>query len=218
MSYTLKLANKYWLTHDVVQLRFNKPKDFNYDPGEAIEMTLNGEGPSPFTLTCLNTKDYLEFMIKIYPDHHGTTEQIAGLKVGDEVGVTQPFVTYKDSGAGVFIAGGAGITPFVAILRSKFEKKSITGCTLIFANKKRKDIFMEDELRNMLGASYINVLSQEDEVDPDYYGRIDKAYLKSHIKNFDQPFYLCGPEGFAEDIRQYLDELGADVEQVMLSE
>ncbi len=218
MSYKVKLLNKHWLTHDVTQLRFEKPEGFEYEPGEAIEMTLNEEGPAPFTLTCLNTKDYLEFMIKTYPDHNGTTEQIAELKEGEEVEITEPFVTYSDKGAGVFIAGGAGITPFVAILRSKFEKKSIDDCTLIFANKKRKDIFLEEELRTMLGEGFINVLSREEKGDPDYYGRIDEAYLKSHIRNFNQPFYLCGPEGFSEGIKEQLEELGADVEQVMLSD
>lgn len=217
MDYKVKLLNKQWLTHDVTKLQFERPEGFEFQPGEAIEMKVNGKEPSPFTLTGLPSANYLEFMIKIYPDHHGTTEQISTLNIGDHVKITAPFVTYKDDGPGVFIAGGAGITPFIAILRSKVAQGAISNNRLFFANKKRKDIFMEEELNNILGDNYRNVLSK-DEDDPEYYGRIDKAFLKSHISNFNQSFYLCGPEGFAEDIKQYLNELGATVEQVKLSE
>jgi ferredoxin-NADP reductase len=60
-------------------------------------------------------------------------------------------------------------------------------------------------------------LSRE-KVDGYEYGRIDGELLKRHINNFDQYFYICGPNGFEEDITEDLVSLGADVNKIVVEE
>jgi predicted ferric reductase len=70
----------------------------------------------PFTFTSLNDNDYLEFIIKIYDSNDGVTE-LGKLKQGDELLIHDVWGAIEYKGEGVFIAGGAGVTPFIAILR-----------------------------------------------------------------------------------------------------
>ena len=80
----------------------------------------------------------------------------------------------------MFIAGGAGITPFISIFRDLQNKKKIGGNMLIFSNKKKEDIILEGELKLMLGNSFINILSEEKS--KGYaHGFITQEFLKAHI-------------------------------------
>jgi len=90
------------------------------------------------------------------------------------------------------------------------------GSTLLFSNKTEADIFLDEEFKRILGDNFITVLTQGKK-EPYFYGRIDKAFLKNVVDDFDQPFYLCGPENFADEIKGYLKELGAGDDLVNIS-
>jgi ferredoxin-NADP reductase len=167
-------------------------------------------------MTSLPTQNELEFTIKVYPEHEGLTLALSKLNEGESYLITDPFETFKNKGPAVFIAGGTGVTPFIALLRQLEVDDKIDGSQLFFANKKEKDIFMAGEFTRMLGKNFVNILSEEDK--KTYLnGVIDKDFLKKHIDNFDRPFYLCGPPGFADDIGGYLKELGAGEDLVNVS-
>jgi ferredoxin-NADP reductase len=53
-------------------------------------------------------------------------------------------IEYK--GEGVFIAGGAGVTPFIAILRQLQAENKIANNKLIFTNKTANDIILKKNL------------------------------------------------------------------------
>jgi ferredoxin-NADP reductase len=220
MSHKVEILNKEWLTHNVMQLKVERPEGFDYEAGMAIEATLDETGFedkwSPFTMTSLPTQNELEFTIKVYPEHEGLTLALSKLNEGESYLITDPFETFKNKGPAVFIAGGTGVTPFIALLRQLEVDDKIDGSQLFFANKKEKDIFMAGEFTRMLGKNFVNILSEEDK--KTYLnGVIDKDFLKKHIDNFDRPFYLCGPPGFADDIGGYLKELGAGEDLVNVS-
>jgi hypothetical protein len=220
MEYKLKIIQKQWLTHDVMQFTMEKPEGFTFTAGQAVEVTLDDpkfkDDWHPFTLTSLNKDENLEFTIKCYPKHKGMTSALSKLEKGDHFIITDPWDSFTDKGPGVFIAGGTGVTPFIALLRQMHEGGKVEGSSLIFSNKTEKDIFLYHEFKSILGDNFINVLTEE-KMEPFLYGRIDKAFLKEHISDFKQPFYLCGPEGFADDIGNYLKELGAGDDLVNVS-
>ena len=96
--------------------------------------------------------DTLEFVIKSYPDHEGATAQVPDLSIGDTASLDGPFGAITDRGPGVFLAAGAGITPFIPILRKHDREGLMDGCTLIFSNKTEADIIMQHEdARNWQG-------------------------------------------------------------------
>lgn len=208
MKYTEKVTRHEWLSYNVVILNVAKPAGFEYNVGDAVEIKVGDQDPGPFTMTNLPTRDELEFVIRIYEDHHGKTEAISKLKVGDEISFTDPFNTFQPKEGALFLAGGTGITPFIAVMRAMRLKGTLEECLLIFYNKSRKDLFLADELTNLMGDNYLNVIT-EDQEDPEYYGNIDEAYLESHIDDLSRPVLVCGPPSFSEAMEQALKKLGA---------
>jgi ferredoxin-NADP reductase len=217
MEFPVTLLNKEQLTHDVVRLTLQRPKDYEFIAGQAIDFKLDipaaKDKVSPFTFTGLNTADHLELTIKCYPEHHGMTEQVAKLQAGDEVIISEPFETVQLKGPGVFIAGGTGMTPFIAILRQKKVDGTLKGNSLFFFNKRKEDVFMEDEFRSWLGEDFHSVLSKE-EAPGHLHGMAGAEFFKAYITDFHQPFYTCGPEGFVNAVKATLTSLGASEEMI----
>src|SRR5690606_33044766 len=126
MQHAITISKMTPVTHDVRQTRCSRPSGYDFVPGQATEGALNRrewrEGERQSTFTTLNVGDHLEFTIKIYSDHDGVTKQIGNLKEGDQLLVDDVWGTIAYQGPGYFIAGGAGITPFIAILRDLHRK------------------------------------------------------------------------------------------------
>lgn len=222
MSYTAGIKNIRQVTHDVKQFTVEKPEGFEFEPGRATEVSLDKEGwrdeKRPFTFTSLNEDPNLEFVIKIYPDHNGVTEQIGQLKEGDAFLIGDAWGTIQYKGTGTFLAGGAGVTPFIAILRDLYKRGEIDGNRLIFSNKTEKDIILKDEFRKMLGDNFINTLTEVDDSDEYLTEFIDQDFIEKHINDFDQNFYVCGPPQFVTDISTYLQNMGADSDGIVFEE
>jgi len=220
-EHIVKIIDTAAVTHDVKRFTVEKPEGFTFTPGQATEVAINtpdlkGE-KRPFTFTSLTDDPHLEFTIKIYPDHNGVTDALGMLEKGEEliIGDAWGAITYK--GTGTFIAGGAGVTPFIAILRQLDKENKIAGNRLIFSNKTSKDIILQQEFEKMLGNGFINTLTQEKH-NKYAYGRIDNTFLSKRIDDYGQQFYVCGPEQFVEDIQSILTRLGAEPDTVIIEE
>ncbi|GGW84312.1 FAD-binding oxidoreductase [Salegentibacter mishustinae] len=221
MEKTVKIKEVKPVTHDVKQFIVEKPDGYKFTPGHATEVSINTEKwkneKRPFTFTSLNEDDYLEFTIKIYPDHDGVTEQLGKLKSGDELIVRDTWGAIEYKGPGYIIAGGAGITPYIAMLRELKKKNKLDGIKLFYSNKSDKDIILKEELDTMLGknATYV-ITDQKDTNFTNAY--INEDFLKKHIENFNEKFYVCGPPKMTEEIGDILEKLGADPDAVTLDD
>lgn len=103
-----------------------------------------------------------------------------------------PFDSYKNNGLGVFIADGTGVTLFIALLQQLEVNENNNGSQLFFANKKEKDISLADEIMQLLGKNFINVLAEEET--QQYAQRlIHKNFLQQQVDNLNKQFYLCAP-------------------------
>ena len=211
-EHIVKILDIRQVTHDVKLFRIEKPDGYSFVPGQATEVSINISGlrdeKRPFTFTCLNSMPYLEFVIKIYPSHNGVTNELGKLHPGAELIIRDVWGAIFYKGKGIFIAGGAGITPFIAIFRDLQRKNSVKGNKIIFANKSRSDIILEEEFRSLLGDGFINILSEENETGY-YHGWITEDFLKDHITDFRTNFYLCGPPPMMQNVLKQLANLGA---------
>jgi ferredoxin-NADP reductase len=220
-EYTVDILSINHVTHDVVRIQVNKPDGYKFKSGQATEVSIKGKekqfGKGPFTFTSLNEDPYLEFTIKIYEEHDSLTKEIEKLNSGDSLVIRDPWGTISYKGSGVFIAGGAGVTPFISIFRMLHKKGNIKGNNLIFSNKTTKDIILKDEFEKMLGPDFINVITNE-KTDKYYNRRLDINLIKELVSNFNQQFYICGPDQFVKDIKDHLEKLGASTESVVLEE
>lgn len=201
------------LTHDVLKIVAEKPKTIIYQPGQAVDVSINKQGWEKelraFTFTSLPGDEYIEFTIKTYPSHNGVTQQLLSLRKGDELLVHDVFGDIRYKGEGIFIAGGAGITPFIAILKQLEKENKVGSNKLIFANKTKKDIILEDKFRQVLGANFINILSDE-KISNYEHGFISADLIKAHTNGHIQYFYLCGPDPMMQAVEDHLSSLGIE--------
>ena len=220
-EHIVKILDAKNVTHNVKRFTLSKPEDYTFKPGQATDIVINlpewKNERRPFTFTCLNDWNTLEFTIKIYSDHDGVTNQLGKLKAGHELIIHDVFGAIHYKGEGIFIAGGAGVTPFIAIFRDLHQKGKTGNNKLLFSNRTTKDIILKDEFENMLGSNFINIISDEKNT-PYIEGRIDEDFLAKQITDFDEYFYICGPDLMVEAIHKDLLNLGVKEEKIVIEQ
>lgn len=209
----VKIKSVRHINHDVLEIVTGKPGQFTYLPGQATEISINKEGweneKRPFTFTSLPGNDYLEFNIKTYPARRGVSNELLKLQADDELILHDVFGDIRYKGEGIFIAGGAGITPFISILRDLQSKNETGNNRLIFANKTKADIIHEEEFKDQLGNNFINILSDE-KAEGYAEGLISEDLISANIDGPGKYFYLCGPPPMMEAIERQLANLHID--------
>ena len=214
----VKILSVVPVTHNVNRYRLEKPAGYQFVSGQATEVSINKEEwkneKRPFTFTCLNNDSYLEFTIKSYNDHNGVTNQLAKLKEGDELIIREVWGAIAYKGEGYFIAGGAGITPFISILRQLKKDNKLNDNKLFFSNRTSKDIILKDEFDEMLKKNVHYTITREKNTT--YDNRyIDENFIKSEIPDFNKQFYVCGPDKMVSDITSILRKLNANSDSVI---
>ena len=210
MGQIVKILSIKHLTPDVLGISAEKPAALIYKPGQAVDVSIDRPGWEkelrPFTFTSLPGDDHIEFAIKTYPSHKGVTNQLLTLKDGDELIIGDVFGDIAYKGEGIFIAGGAGVTPFIAIMKQLEMVKQIGNNKLIFANKSKADIILEDKFIQLLGRNFINILSGEERTGY-AHGYISADFIKKQITESTKYFYLCGPEPMMQAVEKHLSAL-----------
>lgn len=220
MQHNVKIKSITNVTHDVLQIVTEKPSKYMFTPGQAADVSINKDGwkdeKRAFTFTCLPDNNYIEFIIKTYPLHQGVTNQLLQLKKDDELILNHAFGDIAYKGEGLFIAGGAGITPFISIFRYLQSINAIGNNKLIFANKTKTDIILEQELKKLLKNNFINILS--DERSNDYaHGYITEDFLKKNIADNSKYIYVCGPPPMMDAVEKQLINLNIN-EKLIIKE
>lgn len=174
------------------------------------------------------------------PDFRIAVKQIEGglfstwantaLKPGDTLEVMPPsgsFHTPMDATAQrqyVAFAAGSGITPVMSIMKATLDAEPLSSFTLIYGNRDRRHIIFREELESLKNrylsrVQVIHVLSRE-ATDTDLNsGRIDAvkcAHIDEKIIAFRgiHAFFLCGPEGMIQTVRECLVGRGVAPERI----
>jgi ferredoxin-NADP reductase len=218
MSHTVKILSTHKVLYNVRQFNIEKPKGFKFTPGQAVDLSINQpnwkDKTNPFTFTSLESDPYLQFTIKIYPNHkEGVTRHLDTLREGDEIIISDAWGAIEYKGPGYFIAGGAGITPFIAILRKLYHDKKTDGNILYFSNKTSNDIILGDELKMILGdnAHFITT----DEKGEGDHRKINMDFLIEEGVDIKKHFYVCGPDEMVKDLTEALEKLGAKTDSLV---
>jgi ferredoxin-NADP reductase len=211
-KHLVKVLETGYVTHNVKRFKIEKPAGYAYVSGQATDVSINNPSLEdelrPFTFTSVNNDDHLEFTIKIYKGHNGITEKLADINAGDELIIHEVFGAIAYHQPGLFIAGGAGITPFISILRQLKIDGKLAGNVLLFANHTADDIILKDELTELLGENFTNVIKVPD-------GKIiDEPMLSAYAGKFAN-YYVCGPDKFTTDMIDILKGLGVAEEDII---
>jgi len=191
---------------------FEKPKNFNYEPGQHGYIELSPDNGKPFSLVSSPHEKIIEFAT-IIRDQSKWKQELNKKKVGDKLILSGPYGQFKydDSEADIaFIAGGIGITPFIGIFRYLNYKKLPTKVTLLYSNKSENRTAFKNEL-DLLSDKNPNIkiiytMTEQEDFDGEK-GRIDQDFIRKHVKNPEKKtWYVAGPPTMVKEMNKLLKE------------
>ena len=109
------------------------------------------------------------------------------------------------------------VTPFIAIFRDLEKNEKLDGNRLLFSNQTEDDVILAGEFKRLFGDDALYTVTEEDSATYES-GRIDKDFLRKHVDDFDQHFYVCGPPAMVDDVIGQLKDLGADDDKIVREE
>jgi predicted ferric reductase len=140
---------------DLTELIFNKPKRFEYQPGQYLFIRFpRFEGYKelfPFSISSDPSQKNMRISVKRTGDF--TSKQIPQLKKGDKAIIMGPYGKFgenclKHDKDMLWIAGGIGITPFLSLAKHESKYPSGRNIILIWVTKNKSNAFHDKELTN----------------------------------------------------------------------
>lgn len=207
-----KLGNNYF------SLILEKPKGFNFYPGQYLDIELPVEDNPPdgggntraFTISSSPTEDFL--MITPQKGKTPFKNFMEKIKTEDTITASHPAGTFTldESSPAVFIAGGIGITPFRSIIKYVLDKKISTPITLIYSSS--GNFPFKDELDSWqkqlpnLTIHYVNTAT-DDRLN---IKGVFTLYPKNNNSQASLIFYLAGSHAMVNSIEAMLLKMGID--------
>ncbi|MFZ7198819.1 NO-inducible flavohemoprotein [Avibacterium avium] len=183
--------------------------------------------PRQYTLSDNPKSDYLRISVK-REDPKGelaggwVSTTLHGLNEGDEIEATAPtgnFFLIDSQKPNVFISGGVGLTPMIAMLNQLVEQNVPSPVSFIHACRNADVHAMKahvDEVKAQYpNVSTFTVYEVEDE-QADATGRLDLSQIPTALLPKDADYYLCGPMAFMQAQYKSLVDLGVPAEQIHL--
>ncbi|MBI5257996.1 MAG: phenylacetate-CoA oxygenase/reductase subunit PaaK [Burkholderiales bacterium] len=152
------------------------------------------------------------------------------VQAGDSIEVMPPqgrFTFRPEPGARrhvLAVAGGSGITPILAIVRSLLAQEPGSRCTLIYGNRSGGSTMFKEELedlknRHLTRLAIHPVFSREPVDAPLNSGRVDRAKLADFLHTLIDVHdidaaYVCGPFGLNDEAEAALREAGLAPERI----
>jgi ring-1,2-phenylacetyl-CoA epoxidase subunit PaaE len=122
------------------------------------------------------------------------------------------------------IAGGSGITPILAIMKTVLAREPLSRFTLIYGNRRQASTMFKEELedlknRYLTRLTLHTVFSQEHMDSPLNSGRLTQAKLSEFLSVLIQPqkldhVFVCGPHGFNDEADAALLAAGVPAEHI----
>jgi len=146
------------------------------------------------------------------------------LRPGDKIELRGPIGGYfvwepSDGGPLVLVAGGSGIVPLMAMIRTRAAAGDDTETHLLYSARSQDDLIYRDELERLSGNGLEVVYTLTDSHPPgwtSYTRRVDREMLSevAPIASEHPLFFSCGPTPFVEAVAEALVGLGHETRAI----
>ncbi|HYX75569.1 MAG TPA: ferredoxin reductase [Gaiellaceae bacterium] len=146
------------------------------------------------------------------------------LRPGEKIELRGPIGGYfvwepSDGGPLMLVAGGSGIVPLMAMIRTRAAAGDHTETRLLYSSRSQDDVIYRDELERLDDNGLRVVHTLTDSQPPGWSGyarRVDAGMLGEVAPSpAELPrFYACGPTPFVEAVAEALVELGHDARAI----
>lgn len=203
-------------TADCISVAFAVPDElkatFAYQSGQYVTLRAEvGDQELRRSYSLCSAPHQNEWRVAIKRVEDGMFSQWAHalLRAGETVDVLPPDGYFKYPPEGdearnvLLLAAGSGITPILSILTTLLETQSTTNVTLVYGNRRVKDIIFKEQIEDLRDKyltrfQLIHTLSGEIQEAPITNGRLDGAKLSQFFETLIDPkkldhVYVCGP-------------------------
>lgn len=219
--HTITCTKKELIAPIVYELRFTKPKEFEFKAGQFLlfDVPLPGNKadiqPRAFSIASAPNEDELIFCVKLKEGGRASRWIVEEMKEGTVVEAVGPlglFTVREDEHDLFFLATGAGLAPFRSQIKHALESGDTRPMHLVFGVRKEEDFFWIHELKE-LADTYENfslhcTLSGPSDKWKGLKGRVQTVLPRIITKNDGSSIYICGAPEMVNDVKKFcLEEL-----------
>ncbi|MDT8383531.1 MAG: FAD-binding oxidoreductase [Gammaproteobacteria bacterium] len=212
------------LSADVIRLRLARPENYDYRPGQFLNLT-NAAGISrSYSLASVpELDDFLELQIRIVPDGQVSSWVANGLQVGDSVTISQSagecsYVPGREQQSLLLVGTGTGLAPLVGIARDALRQGHAGPIHLYHGSSAVEGLYLVDELSAMdrvhENFQYYPCVSRGAVPDGVRAGRAADLVLQDFAKLPGWRAFLCGREDMVKGLQKKIFLAGASMQDI----
>jgi ferredoxin-NADP reductase len=230
-GYKSKLLNRFEVAQDTMAFHFEKPRGFDFKPGQSVDLTLMNP---PETDSEGNTRTFsiasapFESQLVLATRMRDTAfkRSLRNIALGTAVRMDSAmgsFTLHKNAAkAAVFLAGGIGITPFFSIVRQADHDRAPHDLHLFCSNRRPEDTPFLDILQELEKSNpnfkLICTMTKMNQSTREWQGEtslIDKEMLSRHLTTLQGPiYYIAGPPAMVAGVRKMLVSANVDEDDI----
>jgi ferredoxin/flavodoxin---NADP+ reductase len=183
-------------------------RDFEFSPGQLVEISLREDGVSrPYSIFTGPSDEEAGILFTVVEEGE-LTPRLAALSLGDEFWIEGPSGSFPClPGAGVWIANGTGVAPFLSMARAGLAREKL----LVQGARTIADFYFGDELALLMGAGYLRCCTRtgpgSEGLAGLFSGRLT-GFLESRDWDPGRPYELCGSAPMVVEVRDLLIRKG----------
>ncbi len=224
------------IAEGTMAFHLRKPSGFEFKPGQALDVVLAAptaaadEQGTRHTFSIVSAPFQDELVVATRMRDSVYKRALKSLAVGSPLTIEGPFGSlglHNDlARAGMLIAGGIGITPFMSMLRQAANDQRSQRLILLYSNRRPEDAAFLAELQQLEGKNpnfrLIATMTQMHASSRSWAGPtglVSAELLKKVGGELSAPiFYVVGPPGMVEAMRQTLNSAGIDDDDIRSEE
>src|SRR5487761_406358 len=231
----MKLKERKEIANGTMAFFLEKPAGFEFKPGQAMEVKLenppetDAEGNSrAFSIASAPHEPYVMFATRMRDS--AMKNSLKKIPRGTEIEVDGPWGDLKlhtrATRAGVFLAGGNGITPFRSIVLDAAKNKLPQRLWLFYSNRRPEDAAFLDDLgraeKENSNFKMIATMTEMEKSSRPWRGKtgfVDKKMLTEAIRDLNAPiYYIAGPGAMLNAMKKMLLEAGVNEDDIRAEE
>jgi ferredoxin-NADP reductase len=235
ITYIMKLLYRSEVADGTMAFYFEKPKDFQFEPGQFADLTLidpqetDAEGNRrSFSIASPPHEEGLMFATRMRDT--AFKRVLRTLPFGTDLQLEGPYggmtLDKAESRTAVFLAGGIGITPFRSMILEASKQKSRRQLWLFYSNRRLEDAPFLGELVEIQKSNsnyrLIPTLTQPEGSRQTWTGEtgyINSAMLEKYLGSLTSAiYYTAGPPAMVAAMLEMLGKTGVQMNHIRSEE